>query len=361
MTVLLPARTKSRSPRTTDQTEPPRRRISSGLGRGVSAVLAASLAIGAVPSVSLAQKPAGGPSQKDLDAAKKAFFEGLDLEKAEKWSEALKRFEEVAKVRMTPQVRFHIALCKEKMGLLLEALRDFEQAEADAKSEKVPTVLKEAPEHAAAIKGRIPKLKLKLPSDVEKLSVTVDGAAIDAQGADEIALNPGTHKVEASAEGREPFSAEVPLAEGESKTLIIKLPKPGEPQKDPDPPPPPPTPSPKKGPPVLAFVVGGVGVLALLGAGGFYLARSSVKRDLDDACGEGGQHCPADRADAIANGRTYTTLTNVFAIVGLVGVSAGVVLYVTSSKGDEAPKASLRLLPSAPGANVGGLSLTGAF
>lgn len=331
-------------------------------GSVVGPVLFETGLIGA--SVAHAQGKPAGPSPKELEAAKKAFFEGLDFEKAEKWAEALKRFEEVAKVRMTPQVRFHIALCKEKMGLLIEALRDFEQAEADAKSEKVGTVLKEAPEHAAAIKGRIPKLKLKLPSDVEKFSVTVDGAAIDAQGADEISLNPGTHKVEASAEGRESFSADVPLAEGESKTLQIKLPKPGEPvAKDPPPPvQPDPTPS-KKGPPVLALVVGGVGVLSLLGAGGFYLARSSVKSDLDESCGADGQSCQPDKADAIANGRTYTTLTNVFAIVGLVGVTAGVVLYVTSPK-DEAPKApatSLRLLPSAPGANVGGLSLAGAF
>jgi hypothetical protein len=327
-------------------------------------LIATALLPASFPSPAFAQK-APTPSKVDLEKAKKAFFEGIELENQNKWDEALKRFEAVAKVRMTPQVRFHIALCKEKLGMLIEALHDFELAEADAKSEKVEAVMKEAPEHAAAIKPRIPKLTIKVPSDVEGLSVTLDGNPIDPQGAEETLVNPGTHKIEASAEKRKPFSQEITLADGETKSVLVKVPPIGEAPKD-EPPPKDDTPPPPKtssGPPVAALVVGGIGVAALIGAGGFYLARQSVKSDLDSVCGDDRQSCPADKDGAISTGKTYTTLTNVFALVGVVGVGAGIVLYVTAPKDEPkpAPTTSIKLVPQAPGANVAGFSLTGAF
>lgn len=325
-------------------------------------VLATALVPTTLPATALAQK-AGAPTKADLEKAKKAFFEGVDLEAAGQWKEALEKFETVAQVRMTPSVRFHIALCKEHMGLLIEALKDFETAEADAKAEKVEAVLKEAPEHIAAIKPRIPKLAIKVPDDVEGLSVTLDGEPIDPKGAEEILVNPGSHKVEATADKRQAFTKVVTLGEGESKSVLVEVPVIGE-EKAP-PPKDEPTPSPvttSSGPPTLALVAGGVGVLSLLASGGFMIARSSVKSDLDDACGEGGKSCPPDREGAISSGRTYTTLTNVFLAIGVVGVGAGVVLYVTAPKPTEkTPQTSVRLLPSAPGANVAGLSLSARF
>jgi len=63
----------------------------------------------------------------------------------------------------------------------------------------------------------------------------------------------------------------------------------------------------------------------------------------------------------------------VFVIVGIVGVGTGVVLWAAAPRSsapkdkdtpetkDKAAAASLRLMPSAPGANVGGFSLVGSF
>ncbi len=345
------------------------------LARAIAAAVAVALIPASTPFLSFlsmesrayaADKP-GTPSKADLEKAKKLFFEGVEFENQEKWEDALNRFEGVATVRMTPAVRFHIALCKEKLGRLIEALHDFELAEADAKAEKVETVMKEAPQHAAAIKPKIPKLTIKVPDDVEGLAVTLDGNPIDPKGGEETLVDPGTHKIEATAEKRKPFSQEVTLGEGQSKTITVKVPplggaaKPDEPK--PDEPTPTPT-APSSGPPVAALVVGGIGVLALLGAGGFYLARSSVKSDLDGVCGDDGQSCPAEKEDAISSGSTYTTLTNVFAVVGVIGVGVGVVLFVTAPKAESKaapPPTSLRLSPTAPGANLAGFSLIGRF
>lgn len=329
-------------------------------------VLVTTILPASFPVSAWAQAKAGTPSKKDLEAAKKAFFEGIDFEEKKDWAKALDRFEAVAKVRMTPQVRFHIALCKENLGLLIEAVHDFELAENDAKAEKVETVAKEAPDHAAAIKPKIPKLVFKVPADVEGLAVTLDGSPIDPKGGEEMLVNPGKHKVEATAEKRHPFAYEVTLEIGETKTVAIKVPPLTEeapPPKDDEPPPPPPPPSKKI--PTTALVVGGIGVVALAGAGFFAYKRSGLKDELDAACGSDLHACPADKQSAIDSGKTYTTMTNVFLVVGVVAVGAGVVLWVTAPKPKDsataAPAASIKLLPSAPGANLAGLSLSGAF
>ena len=68
------------------------------------------------------------PTRAELVAARDMFGEARDEEKAGNWTKALTLFEAVAKVKLTPQVRFHIALCEEQTGKLLEALNDFERA-----------------------------------------------------------------------------------------------------------------------------------------------------------------------------------------------------------------------------------------
>ncbi len=206
-----------------------------------------------------------------------------------------------------------------------------------------------------------------MPADVEGLAVTMDGNPIDPKGGEEMLVNPGTHKIEATADKRHPFSYEVTIAIGETKSVNIKVPPmtaDGAPPPKDDEPTPPPPPTPSKMPPTPALIVGGIGVVALAGAGFFALKRSSIKSDLDSVCSGDPPSCPADKQDAIDSGKTYTTLTNVFMIVGIVGVGAGVVLWVTAPKKEEpkaAPAAAIKLLPSAPGANVAGLSLSGAF
>ncbi len=334
--------------------------------------IAAPSALALVPKDAHAQAAAKGPSKKELDAARKNFMEGLDLEKAENWSEARKRFEEVAKVRMTPEVRFHIALCEEHEGLLLEAVRDFGVAESDAKAEGKTAVMNEAPEHANAIRPRIPKIKFKLPSDVpDAVSVTLDGNPIDPKGSEEQSLNPGTHKVEATADGFASFSYEFKLEESETKIVTLKMTslKKDEPVPEPEPEPvKPETTKMVRKTPVLAYVALGVGVVSLAGSVLFFTKRNSVKNELDTDCPD--LRCGPDKSDQISSGKTYTTLTNVFAIIGVVGVGTGIYLWAAAPKvaeetpapATEAPKsANVQLVPGAPGANLGGLALQGAF
>jgi hypothetical protein len=65
--------------------------------------LQATFVAGTVAPVAHAQ------SQDDLDRARNLFRQGLSLEAAANWAAALGKFQDVARVKLTPQVRFHIA------------------------------------------------------------------------------------------------------------------------------------------------------------------------------------------------------------------------------------------------------------
>src|SRR5690606_28697159 len=79
-------------------------------------------------------EPAAAQTAEELSEARAAFQRGIELEQAKNWAGALKQFREVGQVKMTPQVRYHIALCEENLGKLVAALGGYELALADAES-----------------------------------------------------------------------------------------------------------------------------------------------------------------------------------------------------------------------------------
>lgn len=350
----------------------------------VAATLALSVATSVVPLAAIAA-PKAGVSDEDRKKAIQLFKEGQAFQEQAKWDEALAKFEDVGKIVMTPGTRFNIALCKENLGRFLEALDDYVAAERDAKAEKKAEIEKKSRDSAEALKGRIPKLVLKVP-DVEGVTVTLDGKPIDPANP-ELSVDPGKHKIEASADKRVPFSTEVTVAEKETKDVAIRLPE--QPKDEPpEPTPEPPKEEPKKKSPTVAYIVGAAGLASLIGAGIFYGLRAGKKSDLEGSamCDQGSLRCAPEMQDTIDAGKRYTTLGNVFLIVGVVGLGTGIVLWATSPKSVVAaapksveptaepttepkpteekpaePSASLRLVPYAPGANLGGLALTATF
>jgi hypothetical protein len=74
--------------------------------------------------------------------------------------------------------------------------------------------------------------------------------------------------------------------------------------------------------------------------------EKSTYDDLKSTCQSG--PCPPSRADDIAKGRSQETIANVGLAIGLVGVAAGVVLYLTSIP-PKAPASARAGIVVAPG------------
>jgi hypothetical protein len=327
-----------------------------------SAAFALGLAM-IIPAQAAAQDPTDG----ELAAAREMFKDGKDLEAKGAWADALAMFKKVAEVKMTPQVRFHIALCDEKLGRLVSAINGFELAaqEASRAGASAAEVAENAPTRAAALRKRVAVVNIVVKGRLSHSRILIDGAPVAAALlGSAIPVDPGRHTVELQTEGKIVFSKNLDLGEKNQATVDIEV-------NDVDPPPPPIVPrvsTPANPPPpavpeadpskLPAVLVGTVGILSFIGAGVFLGLRESTIAEVGKTCETGGKQCDPDLESVAREGEQYTTAVTALTIAGGVGLGAAGVLWILSmppSKDDPA-KTKLGLAPTPTG-----LRLLGTF
>jgi hypothetical protein len=146
------------------------------------------------------------------------FAQGIALEGASRWADALDRFEDIAHVRATPHVRFHIALCHDRLGRLLHAQRLYHDARAAARA-SAPAVIPEIENRLQDLDARIPRLALVIAGTTEGVTVQLDGARVDSSKL--LRVDPGPHIAVAARHG-------VPVAASafsilERRTKVVSL------------------------------------------------------------------------------------------------------------------------------------------
>lgn len=124
------------------------------------------------------------------------FAQGLTLEIAGRWADALDRFEAIAHRRPTANVTYHIGLCHERLGRLRTAERTYHNARAilgaDANARKAsPAVLAEIDARLEDLEGRMPKIVLNLAGATDGVTLLLDGEV--AQPSRAIRVDPGPH------------------------------------------------------------------------------------------------------------------------------------------------------------------------
>lgn len=338
-----------------------------------AAALAAAGALGGalVASPALAQEPAvEGSTAEELAAARQLFAEGKALEKKKDWAEALKRFRKVAAVKMTPQVRFHIALCDEHLGHLVEAINGFELAVEEARrtGRGAEEVLDNAPPRARALRKRVGAVRITVRGTLRTSRILLDGKPVaPLLFGTEIPVDPGAHTVTVERDREVITSKEVKLeARGrEDVELTVEDPEPP-PEPPPEaktaPPPPPPPRPPPPPPPALpprlpAYIAGGVGLAALAGAGVLFGLREAAFSDVRASCSDEGTACDPAMQSRFEQGKDYTTAAAVLGGVGAAGLAAAGVLWVVLKPAEAPPEAAaIRIAPA-----IGGVRIVGAF
>ena len=324
----------------------------SRVARAVSTSLLASFLF--VGGALTAPRAFADPTEAELAAARILFEEALALEDAGRWEDALERVKKVASVKTTAAVRFHLALCNEKLGHLVAAFNEFGRAEADAAAEASPDsqrIEANSQKHASELKERIPTVILHTPPGVADLRVRIDGAPVGSAlfGAP-IPLDPGAHVVDADAAGYAPFSERLELEErARERTVDLRLvqrredvPAPARASSSPWP-----------------WITLGVGATSLAAAGVMYGLRASAISDLDAACAPGRTQCPDDKSDLHQRGKTYNLMGNVLLGVGVVAVGTSVALFVLAPSKERSGATSG--VAAEVVVSVGSLGLRGRF
>ena len=342
--------------------------MSSFCFRRVTQTLALVVACASV-SATVSPQAFAEPNKEELSRARARFQQATELEQAGNWAAALQQFREVGQVRMTPQVRYHIALCEEKLGKLVAALGGFELALSEADS-LGPDFRSEVEEKTNALRERIPKIILERGAGAAAATIELDGVALGASSVGvEVPLDPGPHQISARASGYEAYSDTIDVAEKETKRVEVTLTKiedenaasrgsgksgpvaPAGPVQRPS--------------RIVPYSVGIGGGVLLLSSGVFYLMRQSQINTLNDLCGGSGV-CPNSVDPANVNNHrsklnTYDALMKITAIGGVAAVGVAVGLLVLEPKPPKPATVGLFIKPAAPGADVGGFSLAGAF
>ena len=311
------------------------------------------------------------PDKEELSRARARFQQATELEQAGNWAAALQQFREVGQVRMTPQVRYHIALCEEKLGKLVAALGGYELALSEAES-LGPDFHKEVEEKTNALRERIPKLVIERGQGAEAATIELDGIALGASSIGiDVPLDPGPHQVAARASGYEPYMETIEVPERETKRVLVTMKRivenagatSNDDNKEPVPLPAAP---PAQSSRMVPYAVGIGGGVLLITSGVFYLMRQSKINSLDTLCGNQ-DVCKPDAPVAQVNDeksklRTYNAVATITALGGLAAVGLAVGLLVLDTKASKPQAAtSLYINPAAPGANLAGLSLAGKF
>ena len=293
---------------------------------------------------------AAAPDKEELSKARARFQQATELEQAGNWAAALQQFREVGQVRMTPQVRYHIALCEEKLGKLVAALGGFELALSEAES-LGPDFRKEVEDKTNALRERIPKLVIERGEGAEAATIELDGIALGASSIGiEVPLDPGPHQISGRASGYDVYAETIEVPEKETKRVSVTLNKlaedsgantntgntgpvaPSGPVQHPS--------------RVLPYAIGIGGGVLLVSSGVFFLMRQSQINTFNSSQ---------------SNLYTYDALMKITVIGGIAAIGVAVGLIVLEPKPPKPAAAGLFINPAAPGANVGGLSLAGAF
>lgn len=288
--------------------------------------------------------PAAATSERDLATAKRLFQEAERDQHNARWAEALDKLERVVAIKETPGVRFHIAVCQEKLGRLVKALESYERARELATSTNSEEVLGMVGPEIERMQSRVAKIQIDAPSNVGALVVHVDQSVhAGIPTGNVLRLDPGTHHVVVKIDGAIRLDRLVSLEEGQSETLEVKdwraatksEPAPKTSSKEQG------AQDTAQGIPAGAWVSLGVG--AALGVGGYlaFAKADSLAEQSADVCAAS-IACDPARADAVRN---WDTLALGMWIGAAVGVGAGVGLIVTHGDPD-APSTAMVVSPT---------------
>ena len=318
----------------------------------------------AVASSAGADPPSKGGGTKRA-MAEALFQEAKALMEEGRFDAACAKLEESQRLDPAGGTLLNLARCYERAGKLATAWARFHDALAVASRDGVAVRVQTAKEAIERIAPSLSHLVVETPtSPPDGLTVSLDGVALGrvALGAP-IPVDSGEHELEAAAPDHEPWRTRI-MIDGAAKRRTVTIPSlvPTPPAEPPSPAPEPAVPSPAHverepapdaappSPPepdrTAAYVVGGVGLVAL-GAGAYFGVRAiDLRSQSDDECR--GSICSKEAERLNDDAITSATLADVLIGAGLVGVGVGVYLYVSADV-EQAPSTAFVLAPNRDG------------
>lgn len=313
----------------------------------------------AVVGLSGVTEAAPSPTEAELAHAREEFGAARRLENTGQWAEALAALRRVASVKTTPQVRFHIALCLESVGLWTQALDGYARAATEAIG-VAPEVVKEAEEHLRQLAATMPTVSIHVQGAALGDELFLDGRRFPAEEQPlPIRADPGAHTAEVRRTGavvaRGHFTLEAQktrwvelsvgsIALGErtpaKATVAPATSDPGGVQR------------------FFGWSTAGLGVASAVAAGVFIARRADALGRLDAICSSHSICPPSTRPlldPIVREGTLDATLVNLFSAVAAGSVATSILLFSTAkSRPGGSERSTLEVRARLLGFSVGG-------
>ena len=283
----------------------------------------------------------------EIRIAKRLFREAEQDQKNEHWEEALDKLERVAQIKETAGVRFHIAVCLEKLGRLVKALESYERAKSLASETDAGDVLDVVGSDIERLEGKVGGVSIRVPKGVGPLVVHVDQSVYaNLPQGEVVRLDPGTHQVIVKIDGEVRLDRLVSVDEGQHEELQVRdwresdrsaapvvESKPLSEEAD--------LKSSSSSIPVVAWISFGAG--AALGVGGYlaYSKADSLAEESADVCSQS-VNCDSARADSVRN---WDAAALGMWVGAAVGVGAGIGLSI-ATQADGSSDTAVVITPS---------------
>ncbi|HEY2513913.1 MAG TPA: outer membrane beta-barrel protein [Polyangiaceae bacterium] len=191
-----------------------------------SFALALGLAFTALPRFAAAQTTV---SDADRAAARELFVDGVKLQEAGNFADALDRFQRAQAVFSAPTHLLHIAECDAALGRLVESAETYRTLVRTPLPAGSPqafvTAQQQGATELAQVEPRIPSIRLLVkPDRVARLTIHIDGQPMSAALVGvQRPTDPGTHTVVVTAPGYARNEQKVTLVEKETKDVSVSL------------------------------------------------------------------------------------------------------------------------------------------
>jgi tetratricopeptide (TPR) repeat protein len=273
---------------------------------GTTIALSALLSAPRALAETAKKKPAAAQTDADSEA-RRLYKEGDKLYAEGDYEGAVRAFEKSYELSQQPALQYNLANAYERLGRYEDGVKALQAYEPHAPGDE-----------REVVRRRIKKLQERA----------------DQQKKEAPAASPAS----------EPAAAAVPPAPAQ--------PEPAQPTDGVKPT--------SAGPPVLSYVLLGVGVVGI-GVGSYFgLQAMSTKSDAEGLCPDlgGKRTCPASANDTLSSNKRDAILADVGFGVGIAAVAVGGYLLFTGGKPKETAATQLR---PAAGPHGGGVSLIGTF
>ena len=335
-----------------------------------AAMLAVALTM-AIPNVAFAG---------DAAQAEQLFSEGLAAMKAERWQAACDAFAGSNEADPSPGTQINLGVCNEKQKRYATALTWFDAAARLAEEQGREDRAKLARSEHARVAPKVHKLVVKVATPVPGATISRNGDKIPASLLvdKETPLDPGTYTLELSAKGKKPITKEITIPET-AGTSTIDFPAMEDAPIDSA------APGPGVGEPgysapiivndgsgqrTVGIVVGGVGILALLAAGGVQILAINEEEASKDAFTESRNpkldskakaEWEASGRDRHENAKNNQLIAIITGGGGVVLLGVGALLFFTAPSGPKSTKSARSGFVPVAGPGYAGAAFGGTF